>query len=83
MSIRRAGSKLVFLDLLQDGDRVQVLCNLRLLIESGVSAHDFRKFFHALRRGDILSKLSDFCVLPSKFGSPHISCRREGHTSQN
>lgn len=52
-SFRIAGSKLVFLDLLQDENRVQGLCNLSKLAATGVSSEGFRAFYHQLRRGDI------------------------------
>ena len=57
-SIRLAGSRLLFFDLLNDGHRVQSLCNFRHLIGAGVSVNEFRKFHRAVRRGDILGKLA-------------------------
>lgn len=52
-SFRIAGSKLVFLDLVQEGHRVQGLCNLSQLSTTGLSSEEFRAFCHRLRRGDI------------------------------
>jgi len=53
-SFRTAGSKLVFVDLIQDGQRVQGLCNLRKIGESAHCAGEFQLFQHLLHRGDIL-----------------------------
>jgi len=55
-SVRVAGSKLVFFDLLQDGYCVQGLCNFRVLSETGVTPSGFKRFYQTLRRGDIISK---------------------------
>ena len=52
-SSRIAGSKLVFLDLVQNGTHVQALCNQRTLEEDGVTPEDFRRFYRIARRGDI------------------------------
>ncbi|KAI9817113.1 MAG: hypothetical protein M1827_001225 [Pycnora praestabilis] len=52
---RIAGSKLVFFDLVQDGQRVQGICNLGRLKQTGVTAEQFKQFYHVLRRGDIFS----------------------------
>ena len=56
-SARIAGSKLVFLDFVQDGQRIQGVCNLGRLREHGVSEDDFKKFYHLSQKGDI------FCIL--------------------
>ena len=63
-SVRVAGSKLVFFDLLQEGHRVQGLCNFRLLSEASVTPRRFRKFYQTLRRGDIISKPLKAAELP-------------------
>ena len=57
-SFRIAGSKLFFIDLVQDGCRVQGVCNFRRLSdsESQLSLEDFKRCYHQLQRGDILSK---------------------------
>ncbi|KAI9767726.1 MAG: hypothetical protein M1835_006999 [Candelina submexicana] len=55
ISSRSHGVKLVFLDILQDGQRVQGVCNLRLLEKSGVSEKQFRNFIRIMRRGDNIS----------------------------
>ena len=52
-SFRIAGPKLLFLDLVQEGHRVQGLCNLSKLSVIGVNSEEFRAFYHRLRRGDI------------------------------
>lgn len=47
---RLAGSKLIFFDIIQDGHKVQVMCNQRRL--DGVSPEQFKGFYRLLRRGD-------------------------------
>ncbi|KAI9820102.1 MAG: hypothetical protein M1832_003809 [Thelocarpon impressellum] len=67
LSSRVASSKLVFLDLVQDGRQVQALCNLGRLGEAGVAPADFQRFYHIARRGDIFSVT----------GTPHRTSRGE------
>ncbi|KAI9719431.1 MAG: hypothetical protein M1812_003502 [Candelaria pacifica] len=55
ISSRSHGTKLVFLDVLQNGQRVQGLCNLKLLERAGVSEAQFKKFYRIMRRGDNFS----------------------------
>ena len=55
-SFRIAGSKLFFIDLYQEGYRVQGVCNFRKLSESGLLLEDFKRCYHQLQRGDILSE---------------------------
>ncbi|KAI2788926.1 Lysine--tRNA ligase [Penicillium oxalicum] len=50
---RLAGSKLIFFDLVQDGHKVQVMCNKRQL--GDVEGPEFKKFYRLLRRGDAFS----------------------------
>ncbi|KAJ9299117.1 hypothetical protein DTO271G3_3359 [Paecilomyces variotii] len=50
---RLAGSKLIFFDIIQDGHKVQVMCNQRRL--DGVSPEQFKGFYRLLRRGDAFS----------------------------
>ncbi|PLN78333.1 putative lysyl-tRNA synthetase [Aspergillus taichungensis] len=50
---RLAGSKLIFFDLVQDGHKVQIMCNLRRL--EGLSPEEFKKLYRLLRRGDAFS----------------------------
>jgi lysyl-tRNA synthetase class 2 len=47
---RLAGSKLIFFDLVQDGHKVQIMCNQRRL--DGVPPETFKKLYRLLRRGD-------------------------------
>jgi len=56
-SSRIAGSKLVFLDVAQDGIRVQGLLNFSRLQSQDVTADQFKGFYHLARRGDILGML--------------------------
>ncbi|KAJ5477508.1 Lysine--tRNA ligase [Penicillium diatomitis] len=50
---RLAGSKLIFFDIVQDGHKVQVMCNKRQL--ANVDGSEFKKFYRLLRRGDAFS----------------------------
>lgn len=59
---RVAGSKLAFLDLVQDGVSAQIVVELNSLIPiTGVDYNAMKEFTHLIRRGDILSA----------YGSPH------------
>jgi lysyl-tRNA synthetase class 2 len=52
---RVAGSKLVFIDIRQDNTPLQIVCNQsRLATLNGVAPSDFKKFYHLIRRGDII-----------------------------
>ncbi|KAL2868826.1 putative lysyl-tRNA synthetase [Aspergillus lucknowensis] len=62
---RLAGSKLVFFDIVQDGHKVQIMCNFRRL--DGATPHTFRQFYRLLRRGDAFSVT----------GKPHRTGRGE------
>jgi lysyl-tRNA synthetase class II len=53
-SFRIGGSKLAFIDIVQDGYKVQGLCNLAKLEALGVADREFREFLHIARRGDII-----------------------------
>lgn len=53
-SFRIAGSKLLFLDIIQNNYKVQGVCELSNLGQN-TSIDDFSKFYHMLRRGDHLS----------------------------
>ncbi|KAI9794000.1 MAG: hypothetical protein M1816_006625 [Peltula sp. TS41687] len=66
-SARVAGSKLVFLDVVQNGQTVQGLCNLRRLLEAGTTAEEFKGFHNLIRRGDIITLT----------GTPHRTSRGE------
>ncbi|KAL4928540.1 putative lysyl-tRNA synthetase [Aspergillus undulatus] len=50
---RLAGNKLIFFDIIQDGHKVQIMCNLRRL--EGVTSETFKIFYRLLRRGDAFS----------------------------
>ena len=69
---RLAGSKLIFFDLVQNGHKVQAMCNLRLL--EGITPAGFKKLYRLLRRGDA------FCTFFSCILYPHrlniFSCNR-------
>jgi lysyl-tRNA synthetase class 2 len=48
----------VFLDIIQDGHKVQGVCDFgKLNAFSGVFAKRFRDFYHLIRRGDIICEL--------------------------
>lgn len=67
---RLAGNKLIFFDIVQDGHKVQIMCNLRQLDEVDSSA--FKKFYRLLRRGDA------FCMFPTLTSTFH---RLNQHTT--
>ncbi|KAJ5338629.1 hypothetical protein N7452_005357, partial [Penicillium brevicompactum] len=50
---RLAGSKLIFFDIVQDGHKLQVMCNKRQL--ESIQPAEFKKFYRLLRRGDAYS----------------------------
>lgn len=62
-SSRIAGSKLVFLDVVQDGSRVQGLLNLGRLQAHNVQADQFKEFYHLARRGDIVGMIFGHTLL--------------------
>jgi lysyl-tRNA synthetase class 2 len=49
-SHRLAGSKLIFFDIVQNGHKVQAMCNQRVL--AGVTPEKFKDLYRLLRRGD-------------------------------
>ena len=56
-SFRTAGSKLVFIDIVQDGCRLQAVGELSRLSAKGVTFEEFDGFCKALNRGDVISEL--------------------------
>ncbi|PWY95598.1 lysyl-tRNA synthetase [Aspergillus sclerotioniger CBS 115572] len=52
-TLRLIGSNLIFFDLIQNGDKVQVMCNRRLFED--VPPATFKQFYRLLRRGDAFS----------------------------
>jgi lysyl-tRNA synthetase class 2 len=52
-AIRRAGSRLAFVDIVQDGHRVQTMCNVQRL-DGENAASGFADLFRTFRRGDNL-----------------------------
>ncbi|KAI9730706.1 MAG: hypothetical protein M1834_005675 [Cirrosporium novae-zelandiae] len=52
-SIRMASSKLVFLDVIEEGHKVQILADLRNV--EGVTREEFKSAYRIINRGDILS----------------------------
>lgn len=54
-AVRKSGSRLVFIDIVQDGHRAQALCSLRKLETPEGTSDAFRRCFQSLRRGDHLS----------------------------
>lgn len=53
-SIRRAGSKLVFLDIIGEFEHVQAMCNWGKLSAGGVNAEQFKDLSRLLKRGDLV-----------------------------
>lgn len=54
---RVAGKSLAFFDIMQDGQKVQVVCNFNRL-RSGIESSQFRDFFKQIQRGDIVCEYS-------------------------
>ncbi|TVY13853.1 Lysine--tRNA ligase, partial [Lachnellula arida] len=72
MSFRMAGSKLIFLDIYQDGHMVQGICNQNDLDAfNGITMKGFRNFWHNLQRGDFISL----------YGHPHVTIQSKGELS--
>lgn len=57
-SIRTSGSKLVFLDLVEDQTKLQVVLSLSALESRGVSKDEFRQLSSLTRRGDWICKIN-------------------------
>lgn len=56
-SLRVAGKALCFLDIVQDGHSMQVVCKAAPLNTfAGINPQDFQIFYHLVRRGDIICK---------------------------
>jgi lysyl-tRNA synthetase class 2 len=53
-SVRRASSKLVFLDLTGEFEHIQAMCNFRKLEPTGVDLNAFKDVSKLLRRGDLV-----------------------------
>lgn len=54
-SYRLAGSKLIFFDIIQNGSKLQAMCNLRQLAD--VTPAKFKQLYRLLRRGDSFCRL--------------------------
>jgi hypothetical protein len=54
LSVRLSGKKLVFLDIVQDGQVLQAICSLGNFTSPDIAP--FRTFSHLVRRGDIVCK---------------------------
>lgn len=76
MSLREAGAKLLFLDIHQDGQFVQAVCNYSdLNVWSGTSFLLFKQFCQKVQRGDIISVTgTPLCSATSK-GELSLMCR--------
>ena len=62
-TFRVAGSKLIFIDLSQNGHRVQGVCNFEKIKNQDVDLEEIRRFTRSLRRGDIFSEIQRFLGL--------------------
>lgn len=79
---RVQGNKLAFVDLRQDGVKLQILCNFQELEQMGVLAEDFKHWLHRLKRGDIISvngrahrtKRNELSILASELPLVLSSC---------
>ena len=66
-SIRTAGNKLAFVDLMQDNVKLQAVFNYRDLGHEETQPEELKNFVHNLKRGDIISVI----------GNPHRTPRNE------
>jgi lysyl-tRNA synthetase, class II len=58
-AFRVSGKGLVFMDIAQDGKSVQIVCNRsKLEMLAGMARRKFEEFYHIIRRGDIICKVS-------------------------
>lgn len=64
-SVRIAGSKLAFLDIVQNGQRVQGLFKFGRLSDNGVTAEELAEFPKLVRRGDVICEC--FILFCGKF----------------
>ena len=60
---RSAGSRLFFLDIVEQGQQVQALCNFQQLV--GISQDEFKAASQEIQRGDIVRMLA--CCPPAKY----------------
>jgi hypothetical protein len=57
MNIRIAGKALIFMDIIQDGHTLQAVCQAaKLGAFAGIPALEFQRFYHLVRRGDVVCK---------------------------
>ncbi|KAE8450613.1 hypothetical protein EG329_005957 [Mollisiaceae sp. DMI_Dod_QoI] len=69
---RVLGSKLVFLDLVQDGVSTQVIVEMKSLNPiKNIDLKTFKEFYHVIRRGDIISAYGN----PHRTGTGQLSVR--------
>ena len=58
-TLRVAGKKLFFADIEQEGHSLQIVCQSpEITAFTGLSAIEFQRFYHLLRRGDIVCEYS-------------------------
>jgi lysyl-tRNA synthetase class 2 len=62
-SVRSAGSKLMFLDIERDSQRLQVMIELKKLAASDSLDEDFKGFKKVIRLGDWICKGHPFVVI--------------------
>ena len=55
-SVRKAGSKLLFLDLERGNGKMQALCNFKVVARSSASIDEFEAFAGIVRKGDWVGK---------------------------
>lgn len=58
---RIVGNRLVFLDITENGQRVQTMCNFREI--DGLTLQSFKTAFHELQRGDVVRKSTHVAAL--------------------
>ena len=81
---RTAGNRLVFIDVVENGQRLQALCNFKTL--TGYPVEKFKAGFQEIQRGDIVrmlvSRVRSFAsmsltAVPGLIGKPHITLTSE------
>lgn len=56
-AFRIAGSKLVFIDIAQEGHSVQGVCDFGRIQKNNPDPEGFNKFVRSMRKGDVFSKV--------------------------
>ena len=81
-SVRKAGKKLVFVDIVQDGSTVQCIFDQSKIIRENLKSSDFKGVVQDLHKGDSISKIYLPNIVPllkvaGFTGHPHRTDRNE------